>query len=308
MTAQQLLVQAIEATRTGDYRGAAENFERAAALTTAPDDTAAALESAARMRLLVHEVERAAVLVERAEAVAPGSQRLLRVRAELADGTGDPGAREAAWQAVAERGLDEHRVHAFAQLGYLARAASEHAAAARWFAAALDRSGAPGRPDLPGADRRLAGELRFELAISLTEAGEPDAAAAQLDALDASAPGGDGGLASRVLGQRGVLALARGDRAGALGFAERARGAAVERSDATTYLAAATLIAHVHEAEGRFVDAYDTYVRTRESLADLLGEPGRSLVAPAIELFEQRLGKSRFDEVWAAWVAHRRGS
>jgi tetratricopeptide (TPR) repeat protein len=315
MTAQQLLARAIEATHAGDYHRAAEHFERAAALTGSPDDTAAALESAARLRLLVHDVARAAALVERADAVSPGSPRILRVRAELADGTGDAEARAAAWQAVAERGLTEHRVHALAQLGYLARARGDHAATARWFAAALDRAvdravdRAGTRPEVAGADDPLlVGELRLELAIAHTAAGKHDAAAAQLDALDASLPVDDDGLRSRVLGQRGVLAMARGDHAGALAYAERARDAAVARSDATTYLAAATLIANLHEVDGRLVDAYDTYLRTRESLADLLGEPGRAMVAPAIELFKQRLGKPRFDEVWAAWVARRRGS
>jgi tetratricopeptide (TPR) repeat protein len=310
MTAQQLLAQAIEATHAGDYHRAAEHFERAAALTGSSDDTTAALESAARLRLLVHDVARAAALVERAEAVSPGSPRILRVRAELADGTGDAEARAAAWQAVAERGLAEHRVHALAQLGYLARAGGDHAATARWFAAALDRAvdRAGTRPEVASADDPLlVGELRLELAIAHTAAGEHDAAAAQLDALDASLPVDDDGLRSRVLGQRGVLAMARGDHAGARVYAERARDAAVARSDATTYLAAATLIANLHEVDGHLVDAYDTYIRTRESLADLLGEPGRAMVAPAIELFEQRLGKPRFDEVWAAWVARRRG-
>ncbi|HWO20122.1 MAG TPA: hypothetical protein VNO30_15150 [Kofleriaceae bacterium] len=300
MTAERLLVQAVEATNAGDYARAADCFERAADQTATPDDTIAALESAARLRIMLRDVDRAAGLVARAEAVAPGAPRVLRVRAELADGTAEPAARTAAWQAVAERGLPEHRVHALAQLGHLARQLGDHAAAAARFAAALERA-AP-------ADALLAGELRLELAIALTAAGDLDGAAAQLDTLEDAPPVDDGSIAGRVLGQRGVLAMARGDHAGALGFAERARASAVERNDVMTYLAASTLIAGLHEAGDRLVDAYDTYVRARESLAALLGEPGRGMVAPAIQLFEERLGPERFQEVWNAWVSRRRGS
>lgn len=300
MTAERLLAQAIEATNAGDYRQAAESFERAAALAAAPDDAAAAFESAARLHIMLRDLDRAAALVERADATAPGSPRLLRVRAELADGVGDVHARVAAWQAVAERGLAEHRVHALTQLGYLARELGDHAAAATRFAAAVDHGGP--------VDPWLARELGLEIVIALTEAGDHHGATARLDALEAGLPRDDRGLAGRVLGQRGVLAMARGDHARALDYAERARAAAVGRDDVMTYLAASTLIAGLHEAAGRLVEAYDTYVRARESLADLLGDQGRAMVAPAIQLFEERLGAPRFEEIWTAWVRRRRGA
>jgi tetratricopeptide (TPR) repeat protein len=300
MTAERLLIQAVEATNAGDFARAAECFEQAADQTVSRDDTVAALESAARLRIMLRDVDRATGLVERAEAAAPGSPRVLRVRAELADCTAEPEGRAQAWQAVAERGLAEHRVYALAQLGHLARQQGDHAAAATRFAAALGRA-AP-------ADPLLAGELRLELAIALTAAGDHDGAAAQLDLLDDAPPVDDGSIATRVIGQRGVLAMARGDHAGALDHAERARALAVERNDVMTYLAASTLIAGLHETGGRLVDAYDTYVRARESLGALLGDSGRGMVAPAIELFEERLGPERFQEVWTAWVARRRGN
>ena len=121
MTAEHLLVQAVEATNAGDYARAAECFERAADETATRDDTVAALESAARLRIMLRDAPRATALVERAETVAPGAPRVLRVRAELTDVLAEPEARVRAWEAVAERGLEEHRVHALSQIGHLAR-------------------------------------------------------------------------------------------------------------------------------------------------------------------------------------------
>lgn len=300
MTAERLLVQAVEATNAGDYARAAECFERAADQTASRDDTVAALESAARLQIMLRDVPRATGLVERAEAVAPGSPRVLRVRAELADAGAEPEVRAKAWQAVAEHGLAEHRVHALSQLGHLARQQGDHAGAAKRFAAALER--------VPPSQAQLAAELRLELAIALTASGDHDGAAAQLDLLEDAPPTDDSGLAARVIGQRGVLAMARGDHAAALEHGERARAMAVERNDVMTYVAASALIAGLHEDAGRLVDAYDTYVRARESLGTLLGDNGRGLVAPAIQLFEERLGPERFQEVWTAWVERRRGN
>ena len=59
-------------------------------------------------------------------------------------------------------------------------------------------------------------------------------------------------------------------------------------------------------ASRRFVDAYDTYIRARESLGQLLGDHAKGLVQPAIQLFEERLGKAKFDEVWQDWVTRAR--
>lgn len=300
MTAERLLIQAVEATNAGDYARAAECFERAADETATRDDTVAALESAARLRIMLRDVPRATALVERAEAAAPGAPRVLRVRAELADVAADPEERVRAWEAVAERGLDEHRLHALSQLGHLGRQMGDHAAAVARFAAALERA--------PAGDTLLAGELRLELAIALTAAGDHAGAAAQLDALEDAPPVDDGSIANRVLGQRGVLAMARGDHAAAMEHAEAARAMAVQRNDAMTYLAASALIAALHETGNRLVEAYDTYVRARESLGKLLGEPGRGMVAPAIQLFEERLGPAKFQEVWDGWVRMRRGN
>ena len=102
--------------------------------------------------------------------------------------------------------------------------------------------------------------------------------------------------------------MARGDHAAAMEHGAAARALAVQRNDAMTYLAASALIAALHETAGRLVEAYDTYVRARESLGKLLGEPGRGMVAPAIQLFEERLGPEKFQEIWDGWVRMRRGN
>jgi len=87
-----------------------------------------------------------------------------------------------------------------------------------------------------------------------------------------------------------------------------ARAGAVANRDAITYLATSSLIAGLHEDAGRRVDAYDTYMRTRASLEQLLGPQGRELAQPAITLFEERLGPAAFKDVWDAWVARRRAA
>jgi len=297
---EHLLAEAVAALNAGDVATAAHTFERAGDALTVDRDAASALVSAARLRLNAGEVAAAEVLLDRAErrARAAGDVvEVLRVRAELADQRGDADVRRSAWEAVRDAGDARQRTFALTQLGSIAQAGGDAAAAARRFDEAL--------ASLDGdADPLLVAELRLELAISLTAAGDHARAAAELDAI--ALPADDAGVAARIVGQRGVLALARGDTAGALAFAEQARAAAVGRDDVITYLGASSLIAMVHESEGRLVDAYDTYVRARESLVALLGEQARGLVQPAIDLVEQRLGPERFAEVWNAWVARRR--
>jgi tetratricopeptide (TPR) repeat protein len=301
-SSERLLADAVDAVASGDLPGAAAAFERAAGILASDRDATSALVSAARLRITLEELDAAAALIARAlpRARAAGVEiEVLRVRAELADRRGDPEARRAAWELVRDHGDAGQRVFALTQLGGIAQATGDAPAAARQFEAALAVAG-------PAADPLLRAELRLELAISLTAAGEHARAGAELDAISSSLPGDDQGLRARVIGQRGVLALAQGDRGAALRLAEEARAAAVSRDDIVTYLGASSLIAMVHEAEERLVDAFDTYIRARESLVDLLGEQGRGLVQPAIDLFEQRLGPERFRAVWDGWVARRK--
>ncbi len=302
---ETLLAQALSAVNAGDYRTAADRFERAGRILVGvrPDDAVNALLSGAQLHLLDQEPSRAADLVARVRALAPGDVRGLRAHAEIVDVTGDATARADAWQAVADAGDTAQRSAALGRLGAQARAAGDHARVAALTETLLAELPA----EAPASDRA---ELLLDLATARTAAHEIDIAATALDQAEALVPPGDDDplviLRARLTGQRGLVALARGDHATALHLGEQARAAAVAMRDVMTYLGAASLIAMVHEQAEHLVDAYDTYVRARESLADLLGPEARGLVEPAIQLFEERLGAARFAEVWDAWVAHRR--
>jgi tetratricopeptide (TPR) repeat protein len=299
-SAETLLAQAVAAINAGDHTAAAERFERAASILAAvrPTDAARALESAARLWLIVDNSARAARAAERANELEPGSARVLRVIAEVVDRIGDVPTRRDAWQAVADADDPALRRLARLQLATLSRAVADHASAAAHFEAAL--------ADLGDADPASRAELYLEIAISKTAAADLAGATTALAAAEALIGDADDAMRGRITGQRGLIALAKGDPETALLHGETARAHAVKRNDVMTYLAAASLIAMIYEQTDRLVEAYDTYVRTRESLGDLLGDNGRALGAPAIQVFEERLGPVKFKQVWDAWVAQRR--
>ncbi|MBV8759883.1 MAG: hypothetical protein JO257_21515 [Deltaproteobacteria bacterium] len=292
--ANTLLAQAVAAFNAGELRTAADRFERAANVLAgvSPADAVLALESAARVRLMLEQPRHAALAAARARALAPESPRVARVAAEIADRGGDVDQRRVAWQQVLERGGPVEQYAAYLRLAYLAREVEDARGALAAFEAALPLA----------ADEDDRAEVLIEIALTRTALADYGAALATLDKIttDQHAP--------RVTGQRGVIALAQGDVDKALALADQAREQAVARDDVMSYLGAASLVAMIHEQAGRHMEAYDTYIRARESLADLLGEEGRALVQPAITLFEERLGKPKFDEVWNAWVAMRRAA
>jgi tetratricopeptide (TPR) repeat protein len=293
-SAETLLSQAVAAFNRGDLRTAADRFERAATTLAGvnPADAVLALESAARVRLMLDQPRHAALAAAKARALHPDSPRVAKIAAELADHGGDLDSRRAAWREVAERGSGADKRGAHVRLAYLDREAGDPASAAQQFEQALALE----------TDDAGRAELQLEIAVTRTITGDYDAALAMLDQLtsDAHVP--------RVIGQRGVIALARGDTEQAFELAQRARQEAVARNDVMTYLGTASLIAMIHEQAGRLVEAYVTYIRARESLADLLGDEGRALVQPAVTLFQERVGQPKFDEVWNAWVAMRKAA
>jgi tetratricopeptide (TPR) repeat protein len=306
--AESLLAEAVAAINGGDYKTAAARFERAGKLLVGKSnkrspartrDAAAAFESAARCYLMLGDTEQALDAVKKARKLQPQSARVARVNAEVADRIGYVPTRRRAWQEVLATGAADQQLFAHLKLANIAREIDEHALAAKHFASALAAL-------QPSDEPTLRPELHLEIAIAHTSAGEFALAEAALAQADQHT--NDPGMRARITGQRGALALARGDDQTALRLAESARAQAVERHDVMTYLGAAQLIATIHERANRLIDAYDTYIRTRESLADLLGDAGRELAQPAITLFEERLGPEKFREVWDAWVARRRAA
>ena len=303
--ADALLAQALAALDGGQLATAADRFERAARILAPARraDALHALESAVRLALMLGDPARAGELIARARELDPDAPTISMLAAELADARGDADARRAAWEAVVRSPDSRHRYRALLRLGALARDAGAPALAAVHLTTAL--------AELPAdASGTAHAELLLELAAARTAADDREGAERSLSQAEAQLADSDDDdvalVRARITGQRGVLALAAGDLETALRLAQLARDAAVARDDVMTYLGAAALIAMVHERADRLVDAYDTYVRARESLGQLQGDAGRSLVAPAIELFEQRLGAERFATVWNQWVERRR--
>ncbi|HEY4177226.1 MAG TPA: hypothetical protein VGM90_10355 [Kofleriaceae bacterium] len=304
---ESLLQEAIAALNESDYATAGERFERAAELLAVrrPDDAVAAFESATRLALMRGDVATAAATLDRARALGGDNARILRLAAEVADVDPDINVRRAAWQAVARSGDATQRHQALLRLADLSRNQKEHAQSAVYFSEVVRNLPQETAP-------HVRAELYLEIASARTATGELDIALAALDDADQLLPAtGDDKtetLRNRIAGQRAVIAFGSGDPEGALRAANAVRDRAVQTDDVMTYLGAAALIAMVHEQEKRLVDAYDTYIRARESLAQLLGEDGKRLVSPAIEMFEARLGPDEFAVVWNEWVARRRAA
>ncbi|MCX5745580.1 MAG: hypothetical protein NT062_24145 [Proteobacteria bacterium] len=315
--AETLLAHALAALDAGDLAIAIERFERAARASepARPSDAVHALDAAARVALMCGDHARAAGLANRARelaARAPGAATAasrLVLTAEVADRGGDRTVRRTAWESVVQGDDAPSRYRALLRLAELARDDGEHALAALHLTTAL--------AELPTPATAIArGELLLELSSARMAAGDSsgaERALAQAAALPADGPTTDpldgdsmALLGARIAGQRSAIAFEAGDLEAALALATTARDAAVAHDDALTYLGASTVIAAVHERADRLVDAYDTYIRARESLAQLLGDGGRQLVGPAIELFERRLGPARFAATWNAWVAQRK--
>ncbi|HEY4059929.1 MAG TPA: hypothetical protein VGM39_25110 [Kofleriaceae bacterium] len=306
-TPESLLQQALVAVGAGDLANAAVKFERAAELLapTRPEDAFHALESAARIALIRTDVATARMLLERARPLARDRVRLLRLEAEVADLGDDPAAREAAWTAVAIEGDVAERLTALLKLGNFARTQQRHASSAAYFTEAL-------RELPPDAEPYARSEILLDLAQVRTANNELAAALTALDDAEASVPAINEDkiaiLRNRIAGQRAVVAYTSGDIDAALRAANTVRERAVEVDDVMTYVGASALIAMIYERRDQLVDAYDTYIRARESLAQLLGPDGRGFVAPAVQMFEARLGPDRFAVVWNEWVARRRAA
>jgi tetratricopeptide (TPR) repeat protein len=298
------LARAASAAQAGDLPAAALAFDEAAEAlaATSPADAVLALESLCRIRLIEGALPAAQAALARIDALGPPTSRTRRLAAEVADAAGDPVARRTAWRAFADlASTAADRSEAHAHLALIAREANDLTTSVAEIDAALEAHGA-------SADPLVVSALLLERAISAGALQWFEVAVADLDRAEAglSDLADDGGLRARILGHRGVVAMASGEPAAALAYAEASRDAAVAASDVTTYLAAASLIALVHEHAGRLVDAYDTLMRAKASIGDLLGRDAQGLISPAIGEFEARLGPSRFKEVWDAWVASRR--
>lgn len=302
---EELLQQARQEITQGRYVEAARRFEQAAEQLIGRLDlveAATALVTAGRLYGMGGELAEAEALLEQIEGLAYENNHApdwALARAELADQRGDPALRRARWALSRDLGGPRQRVFS---LGKLADEAKERQAVAE--AAAHLSSAAQAAEEL---EPPLLAEVLVELAVLRTAAGERRSAEALLTRAAGLSEEGSV-LRARVEGQRGVIALAEGRADDALRHAQQARAGAVAHQDVPVYLAAAQLITLIHQSRGDELEAWDTLLRARESLRDLLGEQGAALVQPAVQLFEERLGEEAMAALRDAWAARQRSA
>lgn len=295
----ELIAEAQRLALAGDFAGAAPIFERLAELRTDPDERVQAFIAAARLRMMCQQPEQAAALLRTARSIAPASQQagLLRAEAECADAQGDPDARRAAWEAVLAVSEGAAAVSAARKRAVIEKAQDDGAAMLPWLQAAIDHA--------QGADLQDAriDALLERAAVHLNgQAIEP--AAADLQAVEALLSDEPSSFQARHRGLSALLSHARGDMDEARRQTIEARALSVACRDVPSYLSATMMLMALDEQAGRHVAAYDTLIRARESLRDLLGDDGAGLIQPALSAFEERHADD-LDAIHAAWVEQR---
>lgn len=298
----RLIKDAERQVLSGDLTGAAGRFERAAKAYEARRshrDAATAWLTAARVRLMMGDPDRAEALLDHADAPAAkadvGSE-VLHVRAELADARGDPDHRRTAWRAFADAVTGAATVTALRRLAAVERETGRLAEARDLAGEAAERATAAGLDE-------LATDCALERTAARLALGEADVAA-ELEALASRIPIEAHPHRARWLEQQALAAQAAGRLQHAIEHARAARSAAVGCTDVQTYLAASMLLFALHDMRDEPVAAYDTLVRARESLIQLMGTDAAAWVQPALDAFAARLGDARMasvHEAWATW-------
>lgn len=301
--ADRLMAEAQRRILAGDLAGAVGLLERLARIRRAPAERVNALITAARLHLMLDAPEKAAALLDRAEPLASRAGLLadtLRVRAEWADKAADHATRRDAWRAWYAEVDGAHAISALRRLAAIAKEQDDSAAMLPLLDEAITRAAASIDLNEACVDALLE---RVAVHLNLQAV---DAAAADLGRVEALLSDEPTAFRARWMGLRALVAHARGDLDAAVRRCIEARALAVACRDVPSYLSATMVLVALHEQRAQLVDAYDTLIRARESLRDLLGEPGAGLVQPALSGFEQRLG-DELAAVHAAWVARRGG-
>jgi hypothetical protein len=304
LTDPELLATARRLALQGAHGDAARAFEeggrRMLGRFEVPD-AVAALTAAARLRALNGEVAEAEALLLDVETLAARAGRgadWARARAELADQRGEPALRRERWRLARDlaEGDVGAQIHALGRLADEARErqALDEAAAHLSAAAELARQGEPARR----------AEVLIELAVVRTAAGKPRSAEAALVEAVALADGADS-LLVRVEGQRAVIALSEGRVPDALAWARAASARARGAGHVQGLLAAGQIEVLALQHQGDEPGAYAALRRVEADLVAALGEDGAALLAPAIALFQERLGAERAEALHAAWAAGR---
>jgi hypothetical protein len=220
----------------------------------------------------------------------------LRARAEVGDRLGDDDEAIRRWEALRDVPDAGERLFAASRLMALHRSRGDLGRAAALCNSAIQEADA-------ARDEAMSIGARLDLAAIRLEQGDLDACNDELDGLEPWA--GDPAVDGRVALIEAALAARVGDAAGVEQAALDAREAAVEASDPVIYLQAVQMLVGARLDLGDEVTAWDAIVRARESLRDLLGEPGAELVAQAEAGFRAGMGERMpgIEAEWAAWAA-----
>jgi hypothetical protein len=295
----ELIAEAQQRALAGDLQGAAPIFERLAQLRRDPAEQVQALISAARLRMMLDEPAYAATLLQQARTIAPPQQHaaLLRAEAECADAQGDLDARRAAWEAVLAVTQGADAVSAARKRAAIEKAQDKGEAMLPWLAVAIDHAQGEALQDA-----RI--DALLERAAVYLNLQKPALAQADLQTTAGLLTDEPSSFRARHTGLGALVSHARGDLPGARLQAVEARALAVACRDVPSYLSATMMLMAIDEQAGDMVQAYDTLIRARESLRDLLGDDGASLVQPALSAFEAR-NAGQLDAIHAAWVEQR---
>lgn len=231
-------------------------------------------------------------------ATGPALADVRRLRAELTDATGDPAARRAAWAAWYAVVDGPLAISALRRLAAIAKETDDVAAMLPWLDEAIERA----RVDPRLRDAYL--DALLERAAAHLNQQAFARAAVDLRTIEGALTAEPSVFRARWRGLSALLARGQGAPDAALSACLEARALAVACRDVPIYVSATLLLVALHQEADRPVDAYDTLIRARESLRDLLGEPGAGLIQPALSAFEAQLGDG-LDAVHAAWVAQR---
>ena len=272
--AEELMRTAAELAPAGDFRGAAEALERAAALHEEAGrdyDHARCLQLAATLRRTNGEPERAAELIAEAKAVEiddePLRVSILAEAAETAVVNGDLHASLRAYNGA----LSHSCLSAEGRNALLRRRAAALLALGRVEEADRDYDAAHQLLD--------AGHVRIEQARALIAHGRLNDAARVLAALQPK----DLHARAEQRALEATLARAAGDHATAEAKARAARDDALSAVAPVAYLAAALELSEALAAQHKHADAYGTLADALATLGDAIGEPAaREWIEPAL--------------------------
>ena len=297
---------------TGQLAEALGELDAAAALFRSqgqPPDEARCLNFAAALCRLLGRLDAAQARADRALALAaPRSPEALAAtieQAEVAFARGE--AARAAERFAAALGIGGANLTDGARATLLRRRAQALAGAAAYRAAADDLARAHELLERAG-EREAALRTQIERATALHEAGEPNDAerALQQATSEAHALSDKLALADIAL-LRSARAVAHNQPDAARALAHEARQHALEAVAPAQYISAAVAIAHLSDALGDRVAAYEALAVGWATLGDLLGrEAGRAAFEPPLLALRERWGAAAFADVKAAYAARRR--